>query len=56
MREGIEDFKLLGESEKKNPDMAYNIAGKVVRLLTDYILGPANSRRQWWQMFQELAP
>ena len=44
MREGIEDFGLLDELNRKDPDRARQIAGKAVRSFTDYVRDPKQFR------------
>ena len=44
MRDGIEDYELLKLLEKRNPKLARQICGSIVKSLTDYTLDPAAFR------------
>ncbi len=55
MREGIEDYELLRELEKKHPGAGQAIAGKMIRSFTDYVRDPHEFRILQEQMLKELS-
>ncbi len=55
MREGIEDYELLRELEKKHPGAGQAIAGKMIRSFTDYVRDPREFRILQEQMMEELS-
>jgi hypothetical protein len=55
MCEGIEDYELLRELEKRDPAVAEGIASKMVRSFTDYVRDPAEFRRLHRELLQTLS-
>lgn len=55
MRDGIEDYELLKLLEKKDPELARDICGSIVRTLTDYTLDPAEFRQARMRLIDGLS-
>jgi len=55
LRDGVEDFELLKQLEKKDPKKARDICESVIRSMTDYTMDPSEFRKARAKLIKELA-
>ncbi len=55
MRDGIEDYELLMELAKANPEKSNEICNSIVRTMTDYSLDPREFRQARLELLEALS-